>query len=126
MAGTLSQPRIRALIRMASPTPGADAVLALLEDAKDAVAQSEQVRAGYRRRSDPGDPVRRQSLNMSLDRLKSVAEDLRRERIRAARDRQFRTLWGNALEDASRAVKRARYSTYRMLNPGGHRWTHSA
>lgn len=108
---------------MASPTPTADIVNEYIGRAFGLAARARALRGGYRRRSDPGDPRRREELEDMLTRLKAISEILRRERIRAARDKRFGRLYGNRLADASAAVKRERYATYRMLNPGGHKWT---
>ncbi len=107
---------------MASPTPTAEEVQQLVSRAHAAAWHARTVRGQYRRRSHPGDALRRQELEQEHARLLGVAEELRRERIRAARDKQFGTLYGRRLCEASDAVKRERYSVYRMLNPGGHKW----
>ena len=111
---------------MASPTPSADEVYQLTAHARSVVALSDTVRGRYRRRSHPSDPARREALADAHGRLVTVAEDLRRERIRAARDSEFAAAYGVILANASRQVRKERYSVYRMLNPGGTLWTPSA
>src|SRR5215211_295754 len=107
---------------MASPTPRPHEVEELVERACRAADHAQKEANRWRRRGNPGDPVRRAQLELSHLRLTAVAEDLRIERIRASRDSQFYARHGQALRGASHRVKRARYRVYRMLNPGGHKW----
>lgn len=98
-------------------------MLNLLALAQDTAAMSLLLRGRYRRRSHPGDADRRRALDAQHMALLDVAEKLRRERIRASRTIEFGDRWGPALQAASERVKRERYKTYRMLNPGGKKWT---
>lgn len=107
---------------MASPTPTAEQIEALVQAAHATAAVAATARGRFRRRSLPGDPQRREVLGEVHGLLTEVAEDIRRERIRAARDKQFDRLYGRRLLEASNVVKHERYSVYRMLNPGGRKW----
>jgi hypothetical protein len=103
--------------------PSDEEVLSLTAHARSVVALSRTVRGHHRRRTRPDDPVRRAKLAERLGSLKEVSESLRRERIRASRCPEFDEQFGATLWSHSDLVKRERYKVYRMLNPGGQKWT---
>lgn len=108
---------------MASPTPTASQMETILAVADEVAAEAARVRAAWRRNAPVDHPRRRLALNQAHKNLIGIAEPLRRERIRAARDAEFNAQWGERLQRASDRIKRERYAVYRMLNPGGHKWT---